>query len=456
MGFAQAERDAWRRMGRSERLMLRLYGLLMRLLPARAVIAVLRRRVAGHPGREAPERVPERMGLGMPPRPDGPVIWLHGIGPGDATMHLPLIQAVLGRDDATTCVVTTRTAAGQRVFGRLGATPRVICVLAPLDTPAAMRRFLDHWRPGLAIYGELDVWPNALVALKRRGLPIALVNAQMNGRLGRTLQRRPGLARWMAAHVDYLHLFTEAAAAEARAWFRKDCIIAVERNLKMDAPALPVSGALVAAVRAEWGDAPVLTCASIAGHEVGPLLEAARLLRRDLPDLRLILVPRWVEDGDAFVETLRTSGVGVSRRSTGAGVPRAEDPVFIADSYGEMGSWIALSFAVFMGHTLNRGIGHNPFEPIAQKRPILSGSIPTLLHADYRYLADLGLCHVAADAPAIARTALRLWQGRARDDALFSRIEAARGFSARMMDDMLALRAPATGAPPVTGAGHGR
>ena len=442
MDFMRTERAAWRRMRRGERLALRLYGLVMRLLPAWAVIGILRRRAARNPGREPPDRVPERMGLGQPARPDGPVIWFHGIGPGDATMHLPLIRAALGRDGTATCLVTTRTAAGQKVFARLGEPTRVITVLAPLDTPAAMRRFLDHWRPKLAVHGELDIWPHALTELKRRGVPIALVNAQMNGRLGRAFQRQPGLARWMATHVDYLHLFTDAEAAEARPWFRPDCIIAVERNLKMDAPALPVSDTIMAGVRAAWQDAPVLTCASIAHHEVKPLIEAARQLGPDLPDLRLILVPRWAEDGDAFADLLRAQGTGFSRRAPGGGLPRAQDRVFIADSYGEMGSWIALSFAVFMGHTLNGGIGHNPFEPIAQRRPILSGSIPTLLHADYRYLADLGLCHVAPDAPAIASRALALWQARDQDNAAFARIAAARGFAARMMDDMLALCAP--------------
>lgn len=438
MTHSKAARSAWARMRLRERIALRLYGGLMRLLPSAPVVAILRYRAARHAQREAAARVPERLAMGLPSRPEGPLIWLNAIGPGDATALLPLIRAFLAQDAANICVVTTRTASAQKVFARLEEPARVIAQLAPLDSPAAMRRFLNHWHPTLAIFGEGDMWPNAVQMLKARGTAIALVNGQMNGRLGKAFRKLPGVARWMAAHVDYLQVFTTAEAAEARPWFRPDCQIVVQPNLKMDAPPLPVSQAITSAVRAQWGTAPILTCASVANREVGTLLEAARLLRQDLPDLRLILVPRWIEQGPVMTETVRASGAGFSCRSADE-LPRADDQVFVADSYGEMGNWIDLSFAVFMGHTLNGGVGHNPFEPIAQKRMILSGSIPRFLQADYQYLADLGLCHVAADAPAITRIALQLWQSQDHGDDPFAPFETARGFAGKMASELRSL-----------------
>ncbi len=251
------ERSAWVQMRLRERVALRLYRGLMHLLPSAPVIAILRHRAARNAQRESAARVPERMALGLPPRPDGPLIWLNAIGPGDATALLPLIRAFLENDAATICVVTTRTASAQKVFARLEESARVIPQLAPLDTPAAMQRFLDHWRPTLAIFGEGDMWPNAVQMLKARGATIALVNGQMNGRLGKAFRKLPGVARWMAAHVDYLQVFTEAEAAEARPWFRPDCQIVVQPNLKMDAPPLPVSETITGAVRVQWPESTV-------------------------------------------------------------------------------------------------------------------------------------------------------------------------------------------------------
>lgn len=440
MSFTQTVSCAWKDMRLQERAALALYGRLTRLLPGGLILAVLRQRAKRNPGREAVHRIPERIGLGLPKRPNGSLIWLNTIGPGDATALLPLIRAILKYDPNAICMVTTRTASAQKVYQRLDDLSRVIVQLAPLDLPAALQRFLDHWQPDLAIFNEGDLWPNTFQMLKVRNVPIALVNMQMNGRLGRAVGKRPKIAQWMLSHVDYVHLFPETDIAKARPWFRLDCKFAGSPNLKADAPPLTVSNTIMGVMRARWGDAPILTCASIANHEVETLLETAKLLRQALPDLRLILVPRWVEQGAGIAEIVRASGASFSCRASGE-LPRAEDQVFVADSYGEMGNWIELSFAVFMGHTLGGGIGHNPYEPIAQKRMILSGSIPHLLRSDYQNLVDLDLCYVAEDAPALAKACFSIWKAGTDATEPFAKFARLRGFAEPIAAELLSLNA---------------
>lgn len=446
MSFRQAERDAWAHMQMRERLLLRLYRVLAAILPSRPVIAALRARAARHPDRESAGQVPQRLALDLSPRPDGPLIWLNAIGPGDATALLPLIRAFLEHDSATICLVTTRTASGQTVFARLGESKRVVTQLAPLDTRAAINRFLAHWKPSLAVFCEGDMWPNTLEFLHARAIPVALVNAQINGRLGKFCRKQPRLGRWMHAHVDFVHVFPEQDASSAQALFRPDCKVMGAPNLKLDAPPLTVSAAIINPVRRQWNGAPVLTCASVSNREVPVLLEAARHLRAQFPEFRLILVPRWTDQANEMASIVRDSNVPFSRRSVDK-IPQRGDQVFIADSYGEMGNWIELSFAVFMGNTLFGGHGHNPFEPISQQRVILTGGIPHLLQADYQYLVDLGLCHVCGNAEAIADTAMLLWQGFGQRDNPVTPLESARGFAVRMASYLcdLASLAPERG-----------
>ncbi len=438
MSFRLAERSAWAHLQVRERLLLRLYRGLTGILPSRVIIAALRTRAARHPHREDAAQVPERLAIDLAPRPAGTLIWLHAIGPGDATALLPLIRAFLAHDPAVICLITTRTASGKAVFARLGESARVITQLAPLDTRAAIKRFLAHWKPGLAVFGEGDMWPNTMELLKARDIPVALVNAQMNGRLGKLCRKQPRFAHWMHAHVDFVHVFPEQDSPSAQSLFRQDCKVVGAPNLKLDAPSLTVSAAIINSINAQWGGAPVLTCASVSNREVPVLLEAARLVRAQLPEFRLILVPRWTDQAEEMAELVRASRAQFSRRSVDK-VPKPGDRVFITDTYGEMGNWIECSFAVFMGNTLFGGHGHNPFEPISQQRVILAGGIPHLLQADYQYLVDLGLCHVAGDAQAIADTALRLWQGRGQSDNPAAPLESARGFAARIATDLCDL-----------------
>jgi len=66
---------------------------------------------------------------------------------------------------------------------------------APVDTAGAVRRFLSHWRPDLAVRVDSEIWPRAMVETARAGVPIALVNARLSARSARGWRRVPGMAR---------------------------------------------------------------------------------------------------------------------------------------------------------------------------------------------------------------------------------------------------------------------
>ena len=70
----------------------------------------------------------------------------------------------------------------------------------PLDTPGAVARFLDHWKPDAGLFVESDLWPNLILAARARGVKLALVNARISARsaqalgLGAQKRRRAAVA----------------------------------------------------------------------------------------------------------------------------------------------------------------------------------------------------------------------------------------------------------------------
>lgn len=422
-----------------ERLLLGLYGGLMRALPEWLVVALVKRRAKTHPGEESAERARERVARDMPARPEGRVIWLQSIGPGDTTANLALIAA-LEEEGAggVHYLITTRTVDAQGIFRKLEGRGDVTLLLAPHDTRRAMRRFLDHWQPERAVFCEGDLWPNTLDLLRRRGVPVALVNGQFNGRLGRLIGKMPGLGRWMMAHLDFLHVFSDRGAEEAAKWVRRDCDVAALPNLKMDAARLPVKPDVMEGITAAWGESPVLFGASVAENEIAALIGAHEIAARDIPGLKLLLAPRWKEEATAIHAIATGLGHDVPRRSA-EGMPGPDDAIFIADSYGEFGVWLEACFAAYMGHTMHGGVGHNPYEPIIHERQIIAGAIPPFLASDYQYLADIGLCHVADTPETIAAEAVRLWRARQAGATGFEGFAEARGFSRDIARRILAL-----------------
>ena len=104
----------------------------------------------------------ERFGR-FPPRPAGPLIWLHAVSVGETRAAQPLVAALRERHPQHRILFTHMTPTGRQtsidLFG-----DAVTRVYLPYDTPWAVRRFLDHYRPQLGLIMETELWPNLVAA----------------------------------------------------------------------------------------------------------------------------------------------------------------------------------------------------------------------------------------------------------------------------------------------------
>ena len=128
-------------------------------------------------GKEDKARVHERLGLDLPLRPEGPLIWVHGASVGECIAALPLIDELLRKVDRTVLITSGTVSSAQVMQERLPA--RALHQFVPIDTPSATARFLDHWRPDAAIFAESELWPNLILGAKARGVRIGLISARI-------------------------------------------------------------------------------------------------------------------------------------------------------------------------------------------------------------------------------------------------------------------------------------
>ena len=76
---------------------------------------------------------------------------------------LALIERLLQARPTLEILVTTGTVTSARLLeSRLPARARHQFV--PADMPRWIARFLDHWRPDLALWVESELWPNLILA----------------------------------------------------------------------------------------------------------------------------------------------------------------------------------------------------------------------------------------------------------------------------------------------------
>ncbi|HEY1258502.1 MAG TPA: 3-deoxy-D-manno-octulosonic acid transferase [Stellaceae bacterium] len=373
-----------------------LYSALTRALPPLGLL-VLNRRCRR--GKEDRGRLSERRGIAGEKRPPGPLLWIHAASVGEATAVLGLIERLLDTRPTLQILVSTGTVASARLLeGRLPARARH--QFAPLDLPGWVARFLDHWRPDLAVWVESELWPNLVLATHRRGIPMMLVNARLSARSYRRWRRLPGMIRPM---LDAFAACLAQDGAQAERLRRLGAPNAVTLgDLKAAAAALPVDRTELERLRHEVGPRPLWLAASThAGEE-----EIAACVHRAVCDrhrsLLTIIAPRHPARGDAIEAMLERAGLHVSRRSRGEPVTDRTD-IYLADTMGELGLFYRLAGIAFIGGSLVPKGGHNPFEPARLGCAVLHGPHIANCTAMAAALATAGATQTIADGEELSR-----------------------------------------------------
>jgi len=367
-------------------LPLALYGLATGLAEPLAPLILKRRAKAG---REDPLRLGERLGRAGAPRPPGPLVWLHGVSVGETVSLLALVEGLRARRPDLGLLVTsgTRTSA-ELLARRLPAGVRHQYV--PVDTPGAVRRFLDHWRPDLGVFAESELWPNLILTARRRGTRLVLASARITEGTARTWRRAPASARRLLSAFDLI-LPQDRATADRLRGLGADC--GRELNLKRAGAPLIFDPAELARLQGLAAGRPVALAASTHPGEDALIAEAAEGL-----GALVVIAPRHPERGAEIAAALKAP-----RRALGE-EPGPETLVWIADTLGEMGLFFRLADVVVMGGSFPGGIGgHNPLEPARLGAPVITG--PDIANAAdvYGEMFDEVCALMARDGPDLRR-----------------------------------------------------
>lgn len=315
-------------------------------------------------GKEDRGRLNERLGRPSLSRPQGPLAWLHGASVGESLSILPLVERLRAqRPDVTVLVTSGTVTSAQLLARRLPAG--TLHQFLPLDTPGGVRRFLDHWRPDLAVFVESELWPNLLLAAKARGVRLALVSAKLSDKSHARWQMRPFAAHELFSGFDLI-LAQDGRAAERLSSLGGT--VDGEADLKFGAAPLPVDEPALTSLRVRLGGKPVLLAASTHPGEDEIVLAAWRALPQRP---HLVIVPRHPERGPAIADLALATGATACLRSL---EPDDSAEVIVADTLGELGLWYRLADLALVAGSLVAGIGgHNPLEPARLDCPIVSG-----------------------------------------------------------------------------------
>lgn len=309
-------------------------------------------------GKEDPLRFPERRGHASVPRPHGPLVWIHAASVGESLSMLPLLRHLRETRPGLRLLLTTGTVTSARMMAdRL--PEGCIHQYVPVDRIRFVRRFLDHWRPDMVLWAESEFWPNMLTEVRRRRVPLVLLNGRVSDRSYRSWQRFRGVIGPLLAGFTLCLGQTQDDAERLATLGAPACECL--GNLKFAAPPLPADEDALGRLRRVLGDRPVWLAASTHAGEEEMAARLHHTLAQKHPGLLTIVVPRHAHRGDELRPELEAEDLVVAQRSRGE-MPEAKVDLFLGDTMGEMGLFFRLAPVVFVGKSLIGHGGQNPLE----------------------------------------------------------------------------------------------
>lgn len=362
-------------------------------------------------GLESADRVSERYGRSDCPRPEGRLVWFHAASVGESLALLTLFRRLQTRQPALKILLTTSTYSAEKALRTSDLPANVVHQYAPLETPWAMRRFLDHWRPDALFIAEVDLWPTMMTRTAARGIPLYLINAILTPK---SVEKRLKAAKsyaYLLRLVSKILVQDDASVERFITLGAAPSTLEVMGVLKSASDPLPDRQSEREALELVVAGRPLWLAAATHETEDALVLEAHEIACRVLPDLLLILAPRQVTQADNTEAEARKRFAKLARRSRSDPMT-SETQVYIADTIGEMGLWYRLSKLAFLGHSLSTEgrpmLGKNPFEALQLGCVVVHGPSVSHFAQSYARLQDKGAALQVGSVAALAQAVLDL------------------------------------------------
>ncbi len=312
----------------------------------------------------------ERLGLRRPQlQSRRPVLWLHAVSVGEVLAIGRLVKRLEECLPGYELALSTTTRTGQELAReRFGASRVFYC---PLDLPWAVGRVLNQLNPRILILAETEFWPNLLSSCRRRGIPVAVVNARISDRSWPRYRMLKWLWKGILRALTLVLAQSEDDALRLAAIGCPAGRVHVTGNLKFDLRSAGENEAVRLLRKVAAGRRVIVAGSTLDGEEEILLQAWKELAAQRQEKLMLVIAPRHPERFEAVAALLQQSGLAWCRRSL---PPELGDyDAVLLDSIGELASVYQLAAVAFVGGSLFDEGGHNPLEPAQFGVPVVMG-----------------------------------------------------------------------------------
>ena len=338
--------------------------------------------------KEDPKRFLEKIGKFDKKNTNNDLVWFHGSSVGEILSIVPLIEKLEKRNNIKKILITSNTLSSAKIINKL-KLKKTFHQFFPLDTVFLAEKFLNRWKPKVVFFIESEIWPNMIIKIKEKNIPLILLNARIT---------KKSFLKWNSIPSFSKKIFNEFNLCLGQS--DKTCnylkVLGAKNikkvgNLKFSQSKSELKNKLNLKIKKNLKKKKIIFSA-ISTHK-GEELICAKVhtnLKKKYKNIITIIIPRHVNRANEIKDELNSNNLKVHLHTSNKPLNNNTD-IYIVDTFGETKSFLEFSKIAFMGKSIHAYGGQNPLEAARQGNRIIHGPNIENFEEVYDYLKKLGI-----------------------------------------------------------------
>ncbi len=345
--------------------MLLIYRLIISLVIILSPIVILFRLLKK---KEDPIRVKEKFCFFSKKKKKGKLIWFHGASVGEILSVIPLIEKLEKDKNINQILVTSNTLSSSKILDNLNLK-KTSHQFFPIDSSFLCKKFLNHWKPTIAIFIDSEVWPNMIMNIKERFIPLVLLNARITKKSFNKWKIFPQCAKFIFNKFDIC--LTSSLKSKKYLKLLGAKKIKYFGNLKFS-QSENTADSLNKKIKKDILSKKIWCAASTHKTEEKFCGLVHKKLKSKNKKLLTIIIPRHIDRTENIIEEMEKLNLNVQIYSSKEKIKENTD-IYIVNTYGKTKAFFKVCEIVFLGGSIIKHGGQNPLESVRYGCKILHG-----------------------------------------------------------------------------------
>ena len=319
-------------------------------------------------------------------------VWIHAASVGELMSIVPVIRKLEKNKKIKNILLSTSTTSSAKIFNKL-KLKKTSHIYFPLDNNFIVKRFINYWQPGLAIFIDSEIWPNMFRNLHIKDIPIIIMNARITKRSFNKWQIFPNFAKQVFGKITLALPQNLETLKYLKSLKVRDIKTAGNLKYYNQKDNHDYSKKLL---KNKFKDFKVWCAASTHFNEEILIGNLHKKLKKKERKLITIIIPRHVSRTNEIKETLNKIELNCILHSSNEKIKKNTD-IYLVDSYGETSKFYNLANISFVGGSIIKHGGQNPLEPARLGNYIISGPNVKNFKEIYAFLNKLKMSSITSD-----------------------------------------------------------